>query len=58
MADFINTYSSSFKLDLVDFFSHDEKEITNFLINKLPDLLNRDTKLKNTIANFKKLKTY
>ena len=58
MVDFINTYSSSFKLDLVDFFNYDENDITNFLTTKLPELLNEDTRLKITIENFKKLKTF
>ena len=58
MTDLINTYSSTFKYDLEDFFDFEEKNVTNFLTTTLPNLLNEDDQLKNTIQNFKKLKTF
>ena len=57
MSHILNTYSFSFKYDLLKVFTFQEDEIKNFLSKELPDILNKK-EIRDKINNYKKLKQF
>lgn len=58
MLNIINTYSSSFKYDLEQFFTCNNENIQKFLSINIPNILNKSKEIKRKIYDYKELKTF
>ena len=58
MTNILNTYSSSFKYDLEQFFTCNDENIQNFLSVNISDILNKNNEIKKNLYNYSKLKTF
>ena len=58
MVDYINTYSTSFKYNLKNFFINNKDNIKNLLIYNMPQILSEDLNAIQNIENYQNLKKF